>query len=74
MSSLLFFDAVVIVLCYLFVMKMKLKAISEMPAPTGREGVVRLLGTLNYLSKFIPNMSHVTEPIRLLLRKDIEFQ
>ena len=53
---------------------MKLKAISEMPAPTGREGVVRLLGTLNYLSKFIPNMSHVTEPNRLLLKKDIEFQ
>ena len=47
--------------------KMKLKAISEMPAPTDRKGVMRLLGTVNYLSKFISNMSQVTEPIRLLL-------
>ena len=54
--------------------KTKLKAISEMPAPTDRKGVMRLLGTVNYLSKFIPNMSQVTEPIRLLLRQDIEFQ
>ena len=54
--------------------KMKLKAISEMPAPTDRKGVMRLLGTVNYLSKFIPYMSQVTEPIRLLLRQDIEFQ
>ena len=30
--------------------KMKLKAISEMPAPTGRKGVMRLLNTVNYLS------------------------
>ena len=35
---------------------------------------MRLLGTVNYLSKFIPNKSQVTEPIRLLLRQDIEFQ
>ena len=53
---------------------MKLKFISEMPAPTDRKGVMRLLGTVNYWSKFIPNMSQVTEPIRLLLRQDIEFQ
>ena len=54
--------------------KMKLKAISEMPALNDRIGVMRLLGTVNYLSKFIPNMSQVTEPIRLLLRQYIEFQ
>ena len=51
---------------------MKLKAISEMPAPTERKGVMRLLGTVNYLSRFTPNMSQVIEPIRLLLRHDIE--
>ena len=33
-----------------------------------------MLGTVNYLGKFIPNMASVTEPIRVLLRKDIEFQ
>ena len=53
---------------------MKLKFISEMPVPTDRKGVMRLLGTVNYWSKFIPNMSQVTELIRLLLRQDIEFQ
>ena len=32
------------------------------------------IGTVNYLGKFIPNLASVTEPIRVLLRKDIEFQ
>ncbi|PFX21905.1 Retrovirus-related Pol polyprotein from transposon 17.6 [Stylophora pistillata] len=45
-----------------------------MPAPTDKKGVERLLGTINYLGKFIPNLATVTEPIRILLRKDIEFQ
>lgn len=34
-----------------------------MPAPTDKKGVERLLGTVNYLGT-------VTEPIRILLRKD----
>ena len=33
-----------------------------------------MLGAVNYLGKFIPNLASVTEPIRVLLRKDIEFQ
>ena len=45
-----------------------------MPAPTDKKGVERLLGTVNYLGKFIPNLATITEPIRVLLRKDIEFQ
>ena len=45
-----------------------------MPAPTDKKGVERLLGTVNYLGKFIPNLATVTEPFRVLLRKDIEFQ
>ena len=44
-----------------------------MPAPTDKKGVERLLGTVNYLGKFIPNLATVTEPIKVL-RKDIEFQ
>ena len=43
-------------------------------APTDKRGVERLLGTVNYLGKFIPNLASVTEPIGVLLRKDIEFQ
>ncbi|MCG7876437.1 MAG: RNase H-like domain-containing protein [Candidatus Thiodiazotropha endolucinida] len=52
----------------------KLKAISEMPAPTDKKGVMRLLGTVNYLAKFVPDMSQITEPIRMLLRQDVEFE
>ena len=52
----------------------KLRAIKDMPAPTDKKGVERLLGTVNYLGKFIPNLASVTEPIVVLLQKDIEFQ
>ena len=50
------------------------RAIKDMPAPTDKKGVERLLGTVNYLGKFIPNLASLNEPIRVLLRKDIEFQ
>ena len=50
----------------------KIKCILEMPAPTDKKGVMRLLGTVNYL--FLPDMSQITEPIRKLLRQDVEFQ
>ena len=52
----------------------KIKSILEMPAPTDKKGVMRLLGTLNYLAKFVPKMSQITEPIRKLLRQDVEFE
>ena len=45
-----------------------------MPAPTDKKRVERLLGTVNYLGKFIPNLASITEPIRVLLQKDIKFQ
>ena len=43
----------------------KVKAILEMPAP---------LRTVNYLAKFVPDMSQITEPIRALLKQDVEFE
>ena len=52
----------------------KIRAISEMPASSDIKGVERLLGTVNYLGKFIPNLATVTEPIRVLLWKDTEFE
>ncbi|CAC5364689.1 unnamed protein product [Mytilus coruscus] len=51
----------------------KIRAIKEMPAPTDKKEVQRLLGTINYLAKFVPNMSAVTEPIRKLLKEEHEF-
>ena len=52
----------------------KVTAIKEMPPPEDRKGVERLIGTVNYLAKFIPNMSTITKPIRELLKSDVEFQ
>ncbi|KAL5468831.1 hypothetical protein EMCRGX_G029953 [Ephydatia muelleri] len=51
----------------------RVKAILAMPPPKDKKGVERLLGTLNYVSKFVPNMSTVTEHIRVLLGKDVPF-
>jgi len=35
----------------------KVRAIQDMPPLTEKKGVEKLLGTINYLLKFIPNMS-----------------
>ena len=51
----------------------KIKAIRDMPAPQDKKGVERLLGTVNYLAKFIPNMSTITKPIRDVLKADVCF-
>ncbi len=51
----------------------KVKAIKDMPAPSDQAGVQRFLGVLNYLHKFIKNMSAKTAPLRELLHKDVAF-
>lgn len=51
----------------------RVKAILAMPPPKDKKGVERLMGTLNYVSKFIPNMSTITEHMRVLLGKDVPF-
>ena len=40
----------------------KVKAIHNMPAPTDKAGVQKLLGMVQYLSKYLPNMSNMTKP------------
>ena len=52
----------------------KVKAIREIPAPTDKKAVERLLGTINYLAKFIPDMSTKTSEIRELFKKDVVFE
>ena len=51
----------------------KVAAILNMPPPSDRQGVLRLLGMATYLAKFCPNFSSITAPIRTLLLKDSEF-
>ena len=46
----------------------KVKVSREMPAPTDKKAVERLLGTINYLAKFIPDMSTKTTRIQELLK------
>ncbi|CAC5361564.1 unnamed protein product [Mytilus coruscus] len=51
----------------------KMQAIFEMPAPQNKEGVRRFLGLVQYLSKFIPNLSQVDASLRTLLKSDVLF-
>ena len=49
----------------------KLRAIMEIPEPQNRTELQRFMGTVNYLGKFIPNLSGINQPLRQLLQKDI---
>ena len=51
----------------------KVKAIMEMPAPKDVVGVQRLLGMVQYLSKFLPHLSDLTKPLCDLLKKGTEW-
>ena len=49
----------------------KVKAVVEMPTPTDVAGVQRLVGFVNYLSRFLPSLSETLEPIRNLVKQDV---
>lgn len=51
----------------------KVRAIIDMPAPQNKEGVRRFLGLVQYLAKFLPNLSQVDAPLRSLLKSDVLF-
>ncbi|KAJ8393225.1 hypothetical protein AAFF_G00062970 [Aldrovandia affinis] len=51
----------------------KVTAVQNMQTPTEVKCLQRLLGFVNYLSKFLPNFSDVCEPLRHLTDKDIEW-
>ncbi|CAB4040527.1 Transposon Ty3-G Gag-Pol poly [Paramuricea clavata] len=48
----------------------KVRAILEMPKPTDVAAVRRLIGFVNYLQRFLPNLSGVYEPLRKLTHND----
>ena len=51
----------------------KVEAILEMPPPTDIKGIKRFLGMVNYLAKFLPLLSDMTQPLRDLDDKDVEW-
>ena len=51
----------------------KVEAILQMTKPEDVQGVRRILGMTNYLAKFLPKLSDVSEPLRQLTRKEREF-
>jgi hypothetical protein len=51
----------------------KVEAIVNMPLPESKSDHQRFLGMVNYLAKFVPNLSQITTPLRDLLKKDVHF-
>jgi transposase InsO family protein len=51
----------------------KVEAIQNMPRPDGKKAVKRLIGMTNYLAKFCPHLSTVSEPLRRLTDESAEF-
>lgn len=52
----------------------KTQAISNMTSPKNKKDLQRFLGMIVYLSKFIPNLSQKTSPLRMLLSEKVEWQ
>ena len=44
-----------------------------MPTPTNKLELQRFLGMVNYLCKFVPQLSNITAPLRKLLEKDVVY-
>ena len=51
----------------------KVRAIRDMPTPTYVKSLKNFFGMVTYLAKFLPNLSSVCEPLRLLELKDAEW-
>ena len=52
----------------------KVQAISEIPTPSDKSSVRRLLGMINFLAPHIPDMATILAPLRELLKADVHFQ
>lgn len=49
------------------------EAIQNLEVPNDVFAVRRLCGTIQYFSRYIPNLSHHMEPLRALTRKSVTF-
>jgi len=48
--------------------------IKELKPPDNKVGLQRILGVVNYVGKFLPNVAQVNVPLRELIRKDVVFE
>ena len=51
----------------------KVEAIHTLPAPTNVPEVRRLIGMINYLARYVPNLTDVVQPIQSLVRSSTHF-
>ena len=51
----------------------KVQGTTEMTGPMEKQQLQSFLGMVNYMGTFIPNLSHHTEPLRAMLKKDNVF-
>lgn len=51
----------------------KVEVITKFPPPQDKTELLRFMGMVNYLAKFIPRLSDINEPLRRLLEKDADF-
>ena len=51
----------------------KVRAVAQMKAPTNKSELETFLGMVTYLSKFTPNLSEITSPLRILLNQNTMF-
>ena len=53
--------------------QMKIQGITEMTPPQTKQELQSFLGAVNYLQTFVPHLSHHTEPLCALLKKENSF-
>ncbi|XP_050404411.2 retrovirus-related Pol polyprotein from transposon 17.6 [Patella vulgata] len=52
----------------------KIQAIKELPSPNNLKDLRRILGMVNYLGNYIPNLSSIIESLRALTENDVKFE
>ncbi len=50
-----------------------MRAVTQLPPPQNKQDLLRFNGMVQYLTKFIPNLSEISAPLRKLLENDTEW-
>ncbi|XP_030745261.1 uncharacterized protein K02A2.6-like [Sitophilus oryzae] len=53
--------------------KNKIKAIQNLEQPNNKKELQKLLGMINYLRRYIPNLSEISAPLRILLKNNTDW-